>query len=397
MDRIYLDHNATTPAAAEVIEAVSRGLAEEIGNPSSLHYFGQRAKRRLEEAREEVAGLIGAEAKEIIFLSGGTEANNLAIKGVAEANAKQGRHLVTSAVEHHAVLHSFAALEKRGFEVTRLPVDEYGRASVEALEPVLRPGTVLVSVMLANNEVGTLQPVAEMAALCRERGVLFHTDAVQAVGKVPVDVEKLGVDLLSLSGHKFYGPRGVGALYVRKGVPYLPQMHGGHQERNRRAGTEDLPGIVGMGVAARLARQHLPEWAAHTQRLRELLQTGIEERMVDVKIFGHPQYRLPNTLCAAFGGTEGESLLMNLDLKGVAVSTGSACSSGAIEPSHVLQAMRVPAEYLRAALRFSLGKDNTEEQIARVLELLGDIIPRVRSLAPGHREASGVRPQAPGK
>jgi len=379
MDRIYLDHNATTPAAAEVIEAVAQCLREEIGNPSSIHYFGQRAKRRLEEAREEVAALLGAEAKEIIFVSGGTEANNLAVKGVAEALAKPGRRLLTTAIEHHAVLHTFAALEKRGFAVTRLPVDHSGRASVEALAAALKPETALVSVMLANNEVGTLEPVAEMAALCRERGVVFHTDAVQAVGKIPVEVEKLGVDLLSLSGHKFYGPRGVGALYMRKGVSYQPQMHGGRQERNRRAGTENLPGIVGLGVAAQLARRHLADWAEHTEKLRRRLEEGLLRRIEDVKIFGHPEFRLPNTLCAGFGGAEGESLLMNLDLKGVAVSTGSACSSGTVEPSHVLRAMGVGPEYERAALRFSMGKDNTEAEIDRVLELLSDIVPRVRS------------------
>jgi len=380
LDRIYLDHNATTPAAAEVIEAVAQCLREEIGNPSSIHYFGQRARRRMEEAREEVAGLIGADAKEIIFVSGGTEANNLAIKGVAEALAPKGRRLLTTAVEHHAVLHGIESLEKRGFEVTRLRVDGYGRASVEALAAALRPDTVLVSVMLANNEVGTLEPVAEMAGICRGRGVIFHTDAVQAVGKIPVDVEQLGVDLLSLSGHKFSGPRGVGALFVRKGVPYLPQMHGGHQERNRRAGTENLAGIVGLGVAARLARERLTEWAEHSEKLRRRLERGLLERIEDVKIFGHPEFRLPNTLCAGFRGTEGESLLMNLDLKGVAVSTGSACSSGTVEPSHVLKAMGVGPEYVRSALRFSVGKDNTEPEIDRVLELLCEIVPRVRSL-----------------
>ena len=379
MNRIYLDHNATTPAAAEVIEAVAQCLRDEIGNPSSIHYFGQRAKRRLEEAREEVAALIGADPREIVLLSGGTEANNLAIKGVAEAQARKGRHLVTTAVEHHAVLHTFEALEKRGFPVTRLPVDGTGRASVESLLAALRPDTILVSVMLANNEVGTLQPVAEMAALCRERGVIFHTDAVQAAGKIPVEVEKLHVDLLSLSGHKFYGPRGAGALFVRKGVPFLPQIHGGHQERNRRAGTENLPGIVGLGVAAKLARQRLAEWAAHTEKLCRRLEQGLLERIEAVKIFGNPDYRLPNTRCAGFGGAEGESLLMNLDLKGVAVSTGSACSSGTVEPSHVLSAMGVGPEYVRSALRFSMGKDNTEPEIDRVLELLSDIVPRVRS------------------
>jgi cysteine desulfurase len=379
MNRIYLDHNATTPAAAEVIEAVAQCLRDEIGNPSSIHYFGQRAKRRLEEAREEVAALIGADPREIILLSGGTEANNLAIKGVAEAQARKGRRLVTTAVEHHAVLHTFEALEKRGFPVTRLPVDGTGRARVESLLAALRPDTILVSVMLANNEVGTLQPVAEMAALCRERGVIFHTDAVQAAGKIPVEVEKLQVDLLSLSGHKFYGPRGAGALFVRKGVPFLPQMHGGHQERNRRAGTENLPGIVGLGLAAKLARQRLAEWAAHTEKLCRRLEQGLLERIEAVKIFGNPDYRLPNTRCAGFGGAEGESLLMNLDLKGVAVSTGSACSSGTVEPSHVLSAMGVGPEYVRSALRFSMGKDNTEPEIDRVLELLSDIVPRVRS------------------
>ena len=380
MNRIYLDHNATTPAAAEVIEAVAQCLREEIGNPSSIHYFGQRAKRRLEEAREEVAALIGADAKEIIFVSGGTEANNLAVKGVAEALVKKGRHLIATAVEHHAVLHGFESLERRGFAVTRLPVDGQGRARVETLAAALRPETTLVSVMLANNEVGTIQPVAEMAALCRERGVVFHSDAVQAAGKIPVEVEKLKVDLLSLSGHKFYGPRGAGALYVRKGVPYQPQMHGGHQERNRRAGTENLAGIVGLGVAAKLVRKHLADWAEQAEKLRRRLEQGLLRRIEDAKIFGSPDYHLPNTLCAGFGGTEGESLLMNLDLKGVAVSTGSACSSGTVEPSHVLQAMGVGPEYVRSALRFSMGKDNTEQEIDRVIELLSDIVPRVRSL-----------------
>ena len=388
MQRIYLDHNATTPAAPEVIEAVARCLSEEIGNPSSIHYFGQRAKRVLEEAREEVASLLGADAKEIIFLSGGTEANNLAVKGVAEARSEKGRHLITTTIEHHAALHAFEAMQKRGCEVTRLPVDEQGRARIADLAAALRPDTALVSVMLANNEVGTIQPVQEMAALCREQGVVFHTDAVQAVGKIPVDVSALGVDLLSLSGHKFYGPRGVGALYVRKGVAFAPQMHGGHQERERRAGTENLAGIVGLAAAARLAREHLEEWATHTRRLRDRLEAGLRERLEGVTLFGHPERRLPNTLCAAFSGAEGESLLMNLDLKGVAVSTGSACASGTVEPSHVLTAMGAPRELARAALRFSLGRGNTEAEIGRVLELLGDIVPRVRSLAPSYRGKS---------
>lgn len=386
MSRVYLDHAATTPVHPEVAEAMARCLAETFGNPSSIHGFGREARKAVEQAREQVAALIGARSQEIVFTSGGTEADNLAILGAARARRDRGSHLITSAVEHHAVLHACDHLAKReGFRVTVLPVDRAGRVDPDDLRRAMTPETVLVSIMLANNEVGTIQPVRELAAVAREGGALFHTDAVQGAGQIPVNVDELGVDLLSLSAHKFYGPKGVGALYVRRGTRLAPLMHGGGQERRLRPGTQNVPGIVGLGRAAELAGREMEERVRHAQRLRDRLQAGLLERIPDVAVNGHPERRLPGILNVSIRGLEGESILLNLDLKGIAASSGSACAAGSTEPSHVLRAMGLEPALLHGALRFGFGRGNTEEDVDRVLAILPGIVERLRSMAPSFR------------
>ncbi len=384
MRRVYLDHAATTPVHPDVAAAMQRALAEGWGNPSSAHAFGREARRLVEDAREEVAALIGARPQEVVFTSGGTEADNLAILGVARLAREKGRgdHVVTSLVEHHAVLHACEYLEKReGFRVTYLPVDGHGMVDPDDLRRALTDRTVLVSVMLANNEVGTIQPVRELAAIARERGVPFHTDAVQAAGQIPVDVGELGVDLLSLSAHKIYGPKGVGALYVRRGLRLEPLLHGGGQERRLRPGTENVPGIVGLGAAARLARAELPRLGERVAALRERLIAGVLDRIPDARLNGHPERRLPGNANVSVRYVEGEAILLNLDLKGVAASSGSACAAGSTEPSHVLVAMGLPEHEARGALRFSLGRENTEADVDYVLEVLPPIVERLRRMA----------------
>ena len=381
MQRIYLDHNATTPPHPAVIDRMSAALREDFGNPSSVHHFGQVAKAALDEARSAVAGLIGADPSEVIFTSGGTESDNFAIRGVAEALDVTGRkHLIASAIEHEAVLNTLKALARRGWKTTLLPVDQSGIVSPDALAAALTDDTALVSVMHANNEIGTVQPVAELARLAKARGAVFHTDAVQTAGKIPVDVKALGVDLLSLSAHKFYGPKGVGALWVRRGLRLQAPITGGKQERSRRAGTENVAGIVGLGVAAQLARTKMGDEAARLGPLRDRLEAGILRAVTGTAVNGGLSPRVPNTTNISFERVEAESLLIALDLAGVAVSTGSACSSGTLEPSHVLKAMGFPAHRTQNSIRFSLGAANTEADVDRVIAVLPGIVEKLRSL-----------------
>ena len=389
--RIYLDHSATTPVDPRVAETMARSLHEVFGNPSSVHGYGQQARAAVDRARREVAALINARPNEIIFTSGGTEANNLAIRGVCEMSSAHGRHVITSAIEHPSVRGVCAALEQRGWEVTRLPVYDNGIVRVEDVRNALRPDTVLVSVMLANNEIGTIQPVAEIGVLVRERRaagqrhLFLHTDAVQAAGRMALNVEELGCDLLTMSAHKLYAPKGVGALYVRRGVRLLGQNVGGHQERERRAGTENVPGIVAFGEAARLAREELHERAAHDAGLRDGFEQKVLELIPDVVMNGDRALRLPHLSNISFRYIEGEGLLINLDLQGVAVSTGSACSSGTLEPSPVIRALGVDDEIARGSIRFSFGKENTEADVDYAIEALVQAVERLRALSPLNR------------
>lgn len=385
---IYLDHAATTPVDERVIAAMLPYFGQMFGNPSSIHRSGRAALDALDQAREAVAEVLGAHYKEIVFTGGGSEADNLAIKGaaLAQRQAGKGAHIITSAIEHHAVLHAFEYLEAEGFEVSVLPVDAGGLVSPDDLRAATRPDTVLASVMYANNEIGTVQPVAELGAICRERGVLFHTDAVQAAGALPLKVGPLNVDLLTVTAHKFYGPKGVGALYVRRGTPLLPQINGGGQERRRRAGTENVPGVVGLAAALRLAEQQREAWAAHCAALRDRLIAGVLERVPLAALNGHPTRRLPNNANIAFDYVEGESVLLLLDQHGVAASSGSACTSGSLEASHVLRALGLPEERAIGSVRFTVGKDTRAEDIDYVIEILPGLIDRLRSVSPAYRE-----------
>jgi len=379
--RIYLDHNATTPPAPGVVDLVSTVLAEEFGNASSVHAFGQRARARVDDARAHVAALIDADQSEVVFTAGGTESDNFALRGAAEALEPTGRkHIVASGIEHEAVLMTLRALERRGWSVTILNVGESGVLTPQALERVMNSDTALVSIMHANNEVGTIQPVAELAAIAHRSGALFHTDAVQSVGKIPVSVRALDVDLLSLSGHKFGGPKGTGALWIKRNVRLTPFMTGGRQERNRRAGTENVAGIAGLGAAAAYAARALPVHASHVGVLRDRLERGILAGVPGTRLNGDPDRRVPNTSNISFDGLEAESLLIALDLEGVAVSTGSACSSGTLEPSHVLKAMGFSGVRTRNAIRFSLGPANTEAEIDFVVRTVPGLVTKLRSL-----------------
>ena len=387
--RIYLDHNATTPPAPEAVRAVERALTERFGNPSSVHTFGQQAKAEIDDARAAVAALIGADPHEVVFTSGGTEADNLALRGAAEALAPTGRrHLVTTGIEHEAVINTVKALERLGWTASLLPVPASGIVAPAAVAEAITDQTAIVSIMHANNEVGTIQPVAEIAALARARGALVHTDAVQSVGKIPVSVRALGVDLLSLSGHKFGGPKGAGALWIRRGVRLVSVMTGGRHERNRRAGTENVPAIAGVGAAALLARAKLADEGPRVAALRDRLEQAILGGVPGTAVNGEPGRRVPNTTNISFEGVEAESLLIALDLEGVAVSTGSACSSGTLEASHVLRAMGLPASRTRNSLRFSLGAQNTAEEVDFVAGVLPALVARLRTLA---RPAVGAR------
>jgi len=380
MRRIYLDHAATTPVHPQDKEKMLPYLSENYGNPSSIHWFGREARKAIDEAREEVAKLIGAKFEEIIFTSGGTEADNLALIG--SALASKGKHLITSQIEHHAVLHTAEYLEKNGYEVTYLPVDKYGLVSPEAVKEAIRDDTFLISIMHSNNEIGTIQPIKEIGQIAKEKGIYFHVDGVQSVGNVPIDVNELNIDMLSLSSHKIYGPKGVGALYVRKGVKIKPIIHGGAHELNYRAGTENVPGIVGLGAAAKLAREELPERAKHLKSLRDKLVKGVMDNIEHTIYNGHPEQRLPGNASFCFRFIEGESLLLNLDILGIAASSGSACTSGSLDPSHVLLAIGLPHEVAHGSLRFSLGMDNTEEDIDYVIEQLPKVIEKLRSMSP---------------
>ncbi|MCA1815962.1 MAG: cysteine desulfurase [Acidobacteria bacterium] len=394
MQRVYLDNSATTPVDPRVVEAMLPFLTEKFGNPSSVHFYGQEARAAVDRARREVAALINARPNEIVFLSGGTEANNLAIRGVAESSAEHGRHVITSQIEHSSTRGVCDQLERRGYEVARLPVYEDGVVRVEDVRAALRPDTVLVSVMLANNEIGTVQPVAEIGALVAEeraRGrkhLKLHTDAVQAAGRMTVDAQALGCDLLSLSAHKLNAPKGVGALYVRRSTRLSPQSIGGHQERGRRAGTEAVPSIVAFGRAAQLAREELGERVAHTRSLRDYFESGVEARVSGVVFNGDRARRLPHLSNVSFRFVEGEGLLINLDMQGVAVSTGSACSSGSLEPSPVIRALGRDDELARGSIRFSLGKDTTREEIDYVLEVLPRAVENLRRLSPLYQKAN---------
>jgi cysteine desulfurase len=379
--RVYFDYNATTPLAPEAVEAVVRATREQFGNPSSVHHFGQQAKAALDEARSATATLVNAEPSEIVFTSGGTEADNFSIRGAAAAlEATPRRHLIASAIEHEAVLNTFKALARHGWRTTLLPVDQTGVMSPDRLREALTDDTGLVSIMHANNEIGTIQPIAELARLAHARGALVHTDAVQSVGKIGVDVRALGVDLLSLSAHKFNGPKGAGAVWIKRGTRMQPILTGGKHERSRRAGTENVPAIVGMGVAARLAVAKLETEAARLQALRDRLEDGILARVPGTAVNGTPSARVPNTSNISFDRVEAESLLIALDLEGIAVSTGSACSSGTLEPSHVLRAMGFPPHRAQNSLRFSLGLFSTEQEVDLVVDALPRLVEKLRSL-----------------
>jgi len=379
--RVYFDYNATTPLAPEVIEAVARASRDTFGNASSVHHFGQQAKAALDDARSELATLIHGDPSEIVFTSGGTEADNMAIRGAAEAIEPTGRrHLIASAIEHEAVLNTLKALARRGWRTTLLPVDDSGIVAPDRLREALADDTALVSIMHANNEIGTVQPIAELAQLAHARGALLHTDAVQSVGKIPVDVRALGADLLSLSAHKFNGPKGAGALWIKRGTRMLPIVTGGKHERNRRAGTENVPAIAGLGVAARLAGGKLGAEAARVAALRDRLEEGILRGVPGTAVNGARGSRVPNTSNISFDRVEAESLLIALDLEGVAVSTGSACSSGTLEPSHVLRAMGLPTHRTQNSLRFSLGMLSTEAEVDRVVEVLPRLVEKLRGL-----------------
>lgn len=382
MRKVYLDHAATTPLHPEVYSLMCRFMKDTFGNPSSIHSFGREARKWVEEARQQVADLIKASPEEIYFTSGGTEADNLAILGTAAARRKKGNHIITSSIEHHAVLDTCKYLEKNGYEVTFLPVDRYGMVDPDDVRKAIRRDTILISIMHANNEIGTIEPIEEISRISREHEVIFHTDAVQTAGKIPVDVEALGVDLLTLSSHKIYGPKGIGALYKRKGLRLLPVVHGGGQEKKLRSGTENTIGIVGFGKAAEIAARDLEEEHDRTKRLRDRLVRGILEKIPEVRLNGHPEKRLPHNANFSFAYVEGESMLLSLDLKGIAASSGSACSSRALEPSHVLTAIGLPYELIHGSLRMTLGRANDEEDIDYVLEVLPEIVNRLRSFSP---------------
>ena len=383
---IYMDNAATTSVRPEVLEAMLPYFTQHYGNASSIHTFGRAARRALENARKQVAAALGCEPREVYFTAGGSESDNWAIRCAVEHQKKKGKHIITSAIEHHAVLHTCEYMEKQGYEVTYLPVDEYGRVSVESVKNAIRPDTALISIMAANNEIGTLQPVAEIGKLAKENGILFHTDAVQAVGAVAIDVNEWNVDMLSLSGHKLHAPKGIGALYVRKGIRISNLIYGGAQERGLRAGTENLPGIVGLGKAIELAVAELPEYAKRVTALRDRLIDGILEKIPDVCLNGHRTERLPGNVNVSVRYVEGEALLMRLDLAGVAASSGSACTSGSLDPSHVLLAIGLPHEIAHGSLRLSLGNDTTDEEVDYVLKKLPEIVDNLRAMSPLNAE-----------
>ncbi len=382
MKEVYMDNAATTRVKEEVVEAIVPFFCEHYGNPSSIYKIGRDAKKAVEEARKKIADGIGADSKEIYFTSGGSEADNWAIKMAAEKFADKGKHIITTAIEHHAVLHTCQYLEKQGFEVTYLPVDEFGLVSVEDLKNALRDDTILVSIMFANNEIGTIQPIKEIGEIVKESNAVFHTDAVQAIGAVEIDVDEYHIDMLSASAHKIHGPKGIGFLYVRKGIRIDPLIHGGAQERNKRAGTENVPYIIGFGKAMELATANIPEHNKKLEELRDYLMEQIEANIPEVKLNGHRTKRLPGNTNYSFLYIEGESLLLSLDLKGIAGSSGSACTSGSLDPSHVLLAIGLPHEIAHGSLRLSVSEFNTKEEVDYVVENLVEIVARLREWSP---------------
>lgn len=380
--KIYMDNAATTPVREEVLAEVLPYFREYYGNASSVYAIAKESKKALERARKQVADAIGAKPEEIYFTAGGSESDNMALRGVAEAMSAKGNHIITTKIEHHAILHTCEYLEKHGYEVTYLDVDEMGKVRLEELEKAIRPETILISVMFANNEIGTIQPIAEIGALAREKGIYFHTDAVQAVGHVPVDVEKMHIDLLSISGHKLGAPKGIGAIYIRKGVKVSPLIFGGAQEKKMRAGTENIPGIVGLGKAAELAVAELEQTRERLTALRDKLIHGILEKIPYSRLNGDPVDRLPGNCNISFAYIEGESMLLLLDALGIAASSGSACTSGSLDPSHVLLAIGLPHEEAHGSLRLTLDRENTEEEVDFVLEKLPGIVQRLRDMSP---------------
>jgi len=387
MQRIYLDSNATTPMRPEVVAAMLPVYTEDYGNPSSIHWFGQHAKALMDDARAQVARLINAETSEIVFVSGGTEADNLAIRGIAESQKSKGRHIITSSIEHHAVLHTCRDLEKQGYEVTWLGVSSDGLVDPAEVRLAIRPDTILISIMHANNEIGTIQPIEEIGKIAEAADIYFHSDGVQSTGKIPVDVKKLKVDLYSISAHKIHGPKGVGALFIRKGSILKPQLTGGGHERNRRSGTENVAGIVGFGIAAKMAREGLASEMTRVKELRDRLESGLKKNIDLIRVNAENAPRLPNTSNIMVDYAEGEGLVISLDLKGVAVSTGSACSSGSLEPSHVLTAIGKTPDEAHGSLRFSLNSMNTIEDVDYVVEVLPRIVERLRELSPYYKRA----------
>lgn len=382
MKRIYLDYAATTPAHPEVVKAMLPYFSDTFGNPSSIYHLGQESRDAIEKSRNAVAALIGARSDEIIFTGSGTEADNFALKGVAFANRDKGNHIITSTIEHHAVLETCGSLEKQGFSVTYLQVDKYGLVDPDDAKKAITGNTILISIMHANNEIGTIEPVAQIGKIAREAGVYFHTDAVQTTGHITVDVNKLNADLLSISAHKLYGPKGIGVLYIRKGTRITPFMHGGHQEKGRRASTENVPGIVGLGKAAEIAQQQRDTEAIRITALRNRLMEGIFSKIEDTRLNGHPELRLPNNINILVNYVEGEAMLLLLDQEGICVSTGSACSSSDLGPSHVLMALGLSPYEAHGSLRFTLGKWTTEEDIDYVLEVFPAIVARLRAMSP---------------
>lgn len=381
--KVYLDNAATTMVRKEVVDAMIPAFTTYYGNPSSLHEYAREAEQLVDAARKDVADILNAKPDEIVFTAGGSESDNMALRGAVAANKKKGKHVITSAVEHHAVLYTLQAMEREGLiELTILPVDEYAVVSAQSVAKALRDDTVLVSIMFANNEVGTINPIAEIGKICRDKGVLFHTDAVQATGHVPIDVVKMNIDMLSVSAHKFHGPKGVGVLYLRKGVRIPSLIIGGGQEKKRRAGTENVPGIVGLATALKIANEHMEENAVRVGALRDKLMKGIAESIPDVKLNGHPTMRLPNNVNFSIRYIEGESILLMLDINGIAASSGSACTSGSLDPSHVLLAMGLPHEIAHGSLRLTLSEFTTEEEIDYVLDLLPQIVQRLRDMSP---------------
>jgi len=382
MNQIYLDHSATTKLKTEVLETMLPFLTEQYGNPSTIYTLGREAKKAMDIAREQMAKALNAKPNEIFFTGSGTESDNWAIKGIAYANKEKGKHIITSNIEHHAILHTCEFLQKEGFDITYVPVDKEGIIDLNELKKAIRPDTILISVMLANNEIGTIQPIKEISQIAKEHGIYLHTDAVQAVGSIPVDVQDLGLDLLSLSGHKIYGPKGVGVLYVRSGTKISSFVHGGGQERGKRAGTENVANIVGIGKAIELATKDISKYSAHLQELRDMTIEGILKEIPSTRLNGHSEKRLPGNVNISFEYIEGESILLMLDSKGIAASSGSACTSGSLDPSHVLLAIGLPHETAHGSLRLTFGEENTKEDVKYLLKTLPPIIEGLRKMSP---------------